>query len=64
MQNDKKNDRPLAYPLPTENDQQLKNQPEYIDQQPNDGRDKSISDMPASDQYERQTNDPGRDLQE
>ena len=47
--NDKKdnigNDRPEAYPQPSVTDQQLKNQPEYIDQQPNDFHDKSISDL-------------------
>lgn len=48
MRDEKRNDRPEAYPLPTETDQQLKNQPEYIDQQPNEFHDKSISDIPAS----------------
>ncbi len=47
MQQDKKNDRPEAYPKPTETDQQLKNQPEYIDQQPN-SLEKDISDVPAT----------------
>lgn len=28
-------DRPVAYPKPTEADQQLNNQPEYTDQEPN-----------------------------
>jgi len=45
-----RNDRPEAYPQPSVTDQQLKNQPEYIDQQPNDFHDKSISDIPVSDQ--------------
>jgi hypothetical protein len=48
--NDKKNDkyeRPEAYPKPTETDEQLKNQPEFTDQQPNYLHDKSISDFPA-----------------
>lgn len=55
-----KNDRPEAYPKPTETDQQLQNQPEFIDQQPNDFNDKSISDIPAKN-VERQSNDPNRD---
>jgi hypothetical protein len=44
---DKKEEaRPFAYPKPNENDQQLANQPEYIDQEPN--RDTNeISDMPG-----------------
>ena len=44
----KEEDRPFAYPKPTENDQQLKNQPEYMDQEPN-AYDKQISDVPGSD---------------
>jgi hypothetical protein len=66
MEKDDKNrhGRPQAYPLPTEADQQLKNQPEYMDQQPNDYRDKSISDMPANDQTERISNDPDQDLKD
>ena len=47
MKNNEKNDRPEAYPKPTETDEQLKNQPEYIDQEPN-SRDKNISDIPAT----------------
>lgn len=43
---DKDNDRPFAYPKPTETDTQLNNQPEYIDQQPNT-TEKDISDVPA-----------------
>lgn len=42
----KEEERPFAYPKPTENDQQLNNQPEYIDQEPN-VYDKQISDVPA-----------------
>jgi hypothetical protein len=53
--------RPESYPRPTETDTQLKNQPEYIDQQPNYFRDKSISDIPATN-IERQSNDPSKDL--
>ena len=35
-QKDKKEEeRPVAYPKPTETDKQLKDQPEYIDQEPN-----------------------------
>jgi len=43
---EKETDRPEAYPKPTETDEQLKNQPEYVDQEPN-SRDKNISDIPA-----------------
>lgn len=42
----KEESRPFAYPKPTENDQQLHNQPEYIDQEPNT-YDKQVSDMPG-----------------
>ena len=44
---EKETDRPEAYPKPTETDEQLKNQPEYVDQEPN-SRDKNISDIPAT----------------
>jgi hypothetical protein len=40
-----KHDRPESYPKPTETDEQLKNQPEYIDQEPNSYT-KEISDVP------------------
>lgn len=56
-----KNARFESYPLPTETDKQLQNQPEYIDQQPNDFEDKSISDLPIKN-AERISNDPERDL--
>jgi hypothetical protein len=46
MKEDKKNTRPEAYPKPSETDQQLQNQPEYIDQEPNT-MEKEISDIPA-----------------
>jgi hypothetical protein len=43
---DKKDmERPIAYPKPTETDNQLRNQPEYIDQEPN-RYEKEISDVP------------------
>jgi hypothetical protein len=45
--NDKEDVRPEAYPQPSETDEQLKNQPEYVDQEPN-SRDKNISDIPAT----------------
>lgn len=40
-------ERPIAYPQPTEADQQLNNQPEYMDQEPNT-YEKEISDVPKS----------------
>jgi len=49
----KEEDRPIAYPKPTEADSQLNNQPEYIDQEPNT-YDKEISDVPGQ---ETQRND-------
>ena len=60
---DKRSDRFESYPRPTETDKQLQNQPEYVDQQPNDFNDKSISDMPASNS-ERQSDDPKQDTRE
>jgi|GEM_PF-1690783 len=57
-------DRPEAYPKPTETDHQLRNQPEYIDQQPNDFTDKSISDMPVSSNAAYFSNDPNSERQD
>jgi len=39
-------ERPVAYPKPTEADTQLNNQPEYIDQEPG-SFEKEISDVPG-----------------
>ncbi|SHF75578.1 hypothetical protein [Flavisolibacter ginsengisoli] len=61
--NKPRQDRPESYPKPTETDSQLKNQPEYIDQQPNDFSDKSVSDIPNS-YAPRQSDDPGRELKD
>jgi hypothetical protein len=60
MKDDKKETRPEAYPRPTEKDSQLHNNAEYIDQQPNDFHDKSISDLPANEAREKESNEPGR----
>ena len=57
---EKRNDRFESYPRPTETDRQLQNQPEYIDQQPNDFNDKSISDVPDNN-ADRQSNDPSKE---
>ncbi len=57
MDKDKKQE---SYPQPSSADQQQKHQPEFIDQQPNDFDDKSISDLPTV--AERQANNPLRDL--
>ena len=60
MEKKEKNNRPEAYPKPTQTDNQLQNQPEFIDEQPNDFNDKSISDVPGSN-AERQSNDTNKD---
>ncbi len=54
MNPDKKNVRPESYPRPTETDNQLKNQPEFIDDQPNEKNetDGQVSDK-RKDQEER-----------
>jgi hypothetical protein len=57
---EKRNDRMESYPRPTQTDKQLQNQPEYIDQQPNDFEDKSISDIPDS-PARKQSNDPEKE---
>jgi hypothetical protein len=60
---EKRNDRFESYPRPTETDKQLQNQPEYIDQQPNDFEDKSVSDIPNTN-AERISNDPKKETGE
>ena len=40
----KEEERPVAYPKPTEADKQLQNQPEFIDEEPNTYQ-KEISDI-------------------
>lgn len=59
-----RSDRPVAYPKPNETDHQLNNQPEYIDQQPNDFKDKTISDMPAESNATYFSNDPNVEKQD
>ena len=47
MKEDKnKYERPEAYPKPTQTDNQLRNQPEFMDQEPNQ-YDKEISAVPV-----------------
>jgi hypothetical protein len=53
MKEDKSEKKPAAYPQPTEKDKQLNNNPEFIDQQPNDFHDKSISDIPPREDQPR-----------
>lgn len=50
-----KYDRPESYPKPTETDEQLKNQPEYIDQEPNTYT-KEISDVPQQQEDDQKPN--------
>ena len=55
-----KQTRPESYPRPTETDNQLKNQAEFIDQEPNEMSDKTVSNIPGGNQ-ERQGNEPIKD---
>jgi hypothetical protein len=48
-----KNERPFAYPKPTETDQQLNNQPEYLDQQPNSSGDEELDGKPATNDFQQ-----------
>lgn len=57
---EKNSERPEAYPKPTETDEQLNNQAEFIDQQPNDFNDKSVSDIAGS-TAAKQANDPAKE---
>jgi len=58
---EKRNDRFESYPRPTETDKQLHNQPEFTDQQPNDFRDKSVSDVPGTN-ADLSSNEPEKEL--
>jgi hypothetical protein len=63
MQDDKKTkdrdeDRMESYPRPSRSDINFNNQPEFIDQQPNDFHDKSISDLPANEEVRKESNEP------
>jgi hypothetical protein len=60
---EKRNDRFESYPRLTETDKQLQNQPEYIDQQPNDFEDKSISNL-SNNNADRISNDPKKETGE
>jgi hypothetical protein len=53
----KRDERPEAYPQPSETDKQLQNQPEFIDQEPNQFT-KEISDVPTKEENEK--NETGR----
>ena len=55
---DRDKDRMESYPRPSKEDVAFNNQPEFIDQQPNDFRDKSISDLPAKEGMEKVSNEP------
>ncbi|MGE5520212.1 MAG: hypothetical protein ACM3VS_09830 [Candidatus Dadabacteria bacterium] len=59
---DKNKNRPEAYPKPSKADKQFDHQPEFIDQQPNDFDDRSISDVPGT--TSKVNNDPKQDLKE
>jgi hypothetical protein len=56
--NKKREDRPIAYPLPSQSDRQLKDQPEYIDQEPNEFH-KEISDLPGNDKENKERKEGG-----
>jgi hypothetical protein len=53
---DKRDDRPEAYPRPSITDHQLQNQPEFIDEEPNEFR-KEISGMPEDKNKEQEIRD-------
>ncbi|MBD0276432.1 MAG: hypothetical protein ICV81_00505 [Flavisolibacter sp.] len=62
MARNEKNNRPEAYPKPNKTDQQLNNQPEFMDQEPNT-RDKDISDIPATNTQEGNERTRSKDKQ-
>lgn len=61
---EKRKNRFESYPRPSETDKQLKNQPEFTDdQQPNKFSDKSVSSVPDKN-MERQSNNPKKEMRE
>lgn len=58
MNQNKKNERPESYPRPTETDNQLQNQPEFIDDllNDNDGTERQVSDQREENEEEEQKN--------
>jgi len=57
MRKEEKNNRPEAYPKPSVADQQLKDQPEFIDQEPNEFNDKKVSDISTTELDEDKATD-------
>lgn len=54
MNNREKNNRFESYPKPTEPDRQLKDQPEFIDELPEESEDQKVSDTkPANEDLEK-----------
>ena len=61
MSNDKQQPtRPEAYPRPTEKDSQLQNQPEFIDEKPNEFQEQGVSNRPVKDEEGKTSNEAER----
>lgn len=59
---DKKQESGDAYPQPSDAAKQLQNQPEFINQQPNDFDDETIHGVPVKKNAEIQENKPDEDI--
>ncbi|MBA2329112.1 MAG: hypothetical protein M3413_02505 [Bacteroidota bacterium] len=51
-----KDNRPLAYPKPSVTDQQLNNQPEFVDPQPNSTGEEELDGKPELKEYPQKDN--------
>lgn len=59
---DKKEETSGAYPQPSEQAKQLKNQPEYINQEPNNFHDKTIGKVPVKNEPATEEPQPDEDI--
>jgi len=51
-----KSDKPEAYPQPSKEDTQYRNQPEFIGEKPSDFKDQRVSDKPSLKEDENRNN--------
>lgn len=59
---DKKQESANGYPRPSDAAKQLQNQPEYINQEPNNFHDKTIGKVPVKNDAETEENKPDEDI--
>lgn len=63
MSKEKRGDRFEPYPRPSETDKQLRDQPEFINEQPDEFTDQPVSNAPEKN-TERVSDEPGKEIRE